>query len=417
MPLLNPKPYRRFNRAILASAGGVVLLFVAANTWTNPLWVTPAPWTNEDFADFRPIYRHQRTGKAGLVLSRPWEVGFFGSSRIDIAYNPLHPLWEGKPAVNVAVSAGSLPETSAILRYTLEHCPLDTAIVGIDLGDITDAGSIYRTTGFMESPFNPKRDRFESQLRYLGGISTFESAVQTLQNKASNKLPEYTPQGHRLRHQDQPNTRQIIYRDAIPHALRTTSRRQHSMAASEWKTSLVRQILADTKAHGARLIVVIPPSHATYIGVFHHSGDPDPVFSIDRSVLTRLVAESNRDHPNSPPAVVWDFNDFHPLNCETIPPDGVRMHWWLDGTHARKSLGDIMLARIMGWPITGAGSDYGYLLTEETLPARLGELKSGYQRFQKENADQWRWMIQSLDSYQASGRAAKGSTDEDSRDF
>ena len=180
MPLLNPKPYRRFNRAILASAGGVVLLFVAANTWTNPLWVTPAPWTNEDFADFRPIYRHQRTGKAGLVLSQPWEVGFFGSSRIDIAYNPLHPLWENKPAVNVAVSAGSLPETSAILRYTLEHCPLDTAIVGIDLGDITDAGSSYRTTGFMESPFNPKGDRFERQLRYLGGISTFESAVQTL---------------------------------------------------------------------------------------------------------------------------------------------------------------------------------------------------------------------------------------------
>lgn len=417
MASLASTPYRRFNRAILGFAGGLILLFVAANTWINPLWVTPTPWTDPGVAEYRPIYRHQRTGKAGLVRSNPWQIAFFGSSRVDIAYDPLLPGWQGKPAVNLAVSAGTLPETAAILRYTLAHCPIETAIVGIDLGDISGSGSGYQTTGFMESPFNPKGEVFERELRYLAGISTFETSVQTLRNKATRQLPEYTPQGHRLRHQDKPDTRQIIYRDAIPHALRGTVRRKHSMEASPWKTSLVRQILDDTKARGIRLVITIPPNHATYIGVYHHSGDPDPVFATDRGVLARLVAESNAAHPDAPPATIWDFNDFHPLNCESIPPNGVRMHWWLDGTHARKALGDVMLARVMGWPLDGPGADYGHLLTEENLPARLDALRAGYQRFQREHPDQWQWMVESLHSYHASGRAAKAAADEGAQEF
>lgn len=403
MPALNPKPYRRFNRVLLGTAAGIVLLFTAINTWVNPLWVTPAPWTDESFAPYRPIYRQQRTGKAGLVRSVPWQIGFFGSSRVDIAYDPMLPGFEGKPVVNLAVSAGTLPETAAILRYTLDRCPIETAIVGIDLGDISGPGSGYRATGFMESPFNPKGEVTERELRYFCGISTFEAAFSTIRNREKDRLPEYTAQGHRLRHQDKPDVRKIIYDDAIPHALRGTRRRKHAHAASEWKISLVRQILEDCKSNGTKLVISIPPNHATYIGVYRYAGDPDPLFAVDREVMTRLVAESNAAHPDAPPAVIWDFNDFHPLNCEPIPPHGIRMHWWLDGTHARKALGDVMLARIMGWPIEGEGADYGFELTAENLPERLEALKSGFEGFKQEHPDMYQWMIESIESYQSTG--------------
>ncbi|WP_193211834.1 hypothetical protein [Luteolibacter marinus] len=408
MPALNPKPYRRFNRVLLGTAGGIVLLFIAFNTWVNPLWVTPAPWTNKDLAEYRPIYRQQRTGKAGLVRSVPWQVGFFGSSRVDIAYDPMLPGWGDKKVVNLAVSAGTLPETAAIVRYTLDRCPLETAIVGIDLGDLTGANSGYRTTGFMESPFNPKGDAIERELRYLGGISTFEAAVNTLRNKSKGKLPEYTPQGHRLRHQDKPDVRKIIYDDAIPHALRATRRRKHAAqvhqyAGNEWKMSLLRQILDDTKKHGVRLVLTIPPSHATYISVYEFAGDPDPFFSLDREIMTRLVADSNAAHPDAPPAEIWDFNDYHPLNCEQIPPHGIRMHWWLDGTHARKALGDVMLARIMGWPVPEGGEGYGFQLTAANAAQRIESLKANYVQFGKEHRDMYDWMVEGIESYQSTG--------------
>jgi len=410
MPALRPKPYRTFNRVILGFAGALLLVFVAFNTWINPLLVTPTPWTNEKFAEYRPIYRHQRTGKAGIVRSHPWEIAFFGSSRVDIAFDPLLPGWGGKPAVNLAVSAGTLPETANILRYTVEKCPIELAIVGIDLGDLSGPGSGWKTTGFMESPFNPKGEVVERELRYLGGVSTFETAVKTLMNwterdKPGFKLPEYTPQGHRLRHQDKPDVRQIIHHDAIPHAMRGTMRRKHAIEESQWKIGFVQQILDDTKKHKVKLKIAIPPNHATYISVYRYLGDPDPGFSIDRKALARLVAKSNADHPDAPPAEIWDFNDYHPLNCEPIPPPKTRMHWWLDGTHARKALGDVMLARMMGWPLEGEPKDYGFQLTQDNVQQRLDGLQEAYERFQKEHADQFQWMVESINSYNASGRA------------
>lgn len=413
MLAINSKSYRRFNRSLLGTATGIVLIFFAVNTWVNPLWVTPAPWTNDSLAKFRPIYRQQRTGKAGLVRSAPWQIAFFGSSRVDIAYDPVLPEWGGKPAVNLAVSAGTLPESAAILRYTLERCPLELAIVGVDLGDLTGPGSAYQSTGFMESPFNPKGEVTERELRYLCGISTFEASVKALTNRKKNRLPEYTPQGHRLRHQDKPDVRKIIYDDAIPHALRGTRRRKHSLVESAWKVSLLQQILDDTKKYGTRLIITIPPNHATYIGVYYYSGDPDPTFQIDRGALTRLVAESNAAHPDAPPAIIWDFNDFHPLNCEKIPPHGVRMHWWLDGTHARKALGDVMLSRIMGWPLEGSAENFGTILTESNLPERLEFIKSGYEKFKTDYPEMFDWMVESMESYQSTGAPSLEEDDAD----
>lgn len=403
---------------LLGTAAGIVILFTAFNTWINPLWVTPAPWTDESFAEFRPIYRHQRTAKAGLVRSADWQAAVFGSSRVDIALDPANPRWGDTRAVNLAVSAGTLPETSAILRYTLRHDKLKTAIVGIDIGDLMGAHSPYRTTGFMESPFNPNGDTFERELRYISGISTFETAVQTLINRSRNSLPEYTPQGHRLRHQEPPDVLQTIQRDSIPHALRTVRRRKHALAPNDWKISLLRQILDDSKAAHTRLVVLIPPSHAAYIGIYHLENDPDPCFSHDRGIMAKLVAESNAAHPEAPPAVVWDFNDFHELNCEAIPSDKSRMKYWVDGTHARKSLGDVMLARVMGWPADDpAGADYGFELTAENLDQRLAALKQGYRDYQVRHAEQWQWMRDVAKTYQATSDPADEAKDEAAPEF
>ena len=108
MPGLRPKPYRIFNRVILGIAAGLLLTFTAFNTWINPLWVTPTAWTDEKFAEYRPIYRQQRTGKAGIARFRPWKVAFFGSSRADIAFDPMLALPEAYMEGEVDIVEGDL---------------------------------------------------------------------------------------------------------------------------------------------------------------------------------------------------------------------------------------------------------------------------------------------------------------------
>lgn len=398
---LPKQPYRSFSITVLGFSALLLIVFALTNTRVNPLWVSKAPWTDDGYADYRPIYRYQRTAKAGIAAECQWKAAFFGSSRIDIAFDPRLPGWEGKPVANLAVSAGVLPETAAIVHYTLLRSALETAIVGIDIGDLMGKGTRYPATGFTESPFNPEADHVEQTLRYYAGISSFQSAVQTIANRQRNLPAEYTPQGHRLRHEETGNVSQVIHRDAIPHALRMVRRRKARPPgeADPARTGLLQQILDETKAAGCRLVLVIPPSHACYLGVFYHEGDVDPVFSKDRSLMVSMVAASNAAHPDAPPACIWDFNDFHPLNREPVPEGKGKMHWWMDGTHARKELGDIMLARIMGWPIEGPGQDYGYLLTAANLEERVAMLRAGYEDFTRSSPELWQWMVEGMESY------------------
>ena len=173
------------------------------------------------------------------------------------------------------------------------------------------------------------------------------------------------------------------------------------------------KILDDAKASHTRLVVLIPPSHAAYIGIYHFDNDPDPCFAQDRGIMTRLVAESNAAHPDAPAATIWDFNDFHELNCEPIPADKSRMKYWVDGTHARKNLGDIMQARIMGWPPDDpAGSDYGFELTAANLDQRIAALRQGYQDYRARHAEQWQWMNEVAKSYQTTGDASAEAKDD-----
>src|SRR5690606_37955420 len=104
---------------------------------------------------------------------------------------------------------------------------------------------------------------------------------------------------------------------------------------------------------------------------------------------------------------IWDFNDFHPLNAEKVPMDSSKMHWWLDGTHARKALGDVMLARIMGWPVEPEAADFGFQLTEANAAERDQVLREGYERFKTEQAELWNWMVEGIQKYQHT--AAKSS--------
>jgi len=392
--------YKRYTRRVAGFFAFAILLFSALNTWINPLWVTPTPWTDDGFAEWRPIYRQQRTAKAGLVRAESWDAAFFGSSRIDIAMDPALPEWGDEKAVNLAVSAGTLPETSGILHYTMQNDPLQLAVVGIDLGDMLNGGSGIRNTGYMESPFNEKGDAFERELRYVAGISSFEASFRAITNRINKRQPEYTTQGHRLRHQENDNVATVIKRDSIPHAMRVIRGRRTGISPNAWKMECLQQILDDTKASDCELVVVLPPNHATYLGVYYYLEDVDPTFSMDRELILKMLHDSNEAHPNAPPAIVWDFNDFHPLNCEPFSPAGQKMTWWLDGTHARKELGNIMLARIKGWPIEGPGADYGAQLNLDMLDARYDQLRSGYQGFKQESPDLWNWMVKSVGQYQ-----------------
>jgi len=403
-----PRAFHRYAIGLFAVAAGVVLLFTLVNTRVNPLAVTPTPWSDPGFREYRPIYRYQRTAKAGLLRSEPWSVIFLGSSRIDVAFDPEHPAWGDTRAANLALSAGSLPESAAMFGYGAPRQNIGLVIIGIDLSDLTTHASLMHSAGFMESPLNRDGDAVERELRYYAGISTFEASVNAISNRARGKLPEYTPHGHRLRHREPENPRYVLRRDSIAHAIRFVRERKIAYDIEPTKLEALKSIIRTAKREGSRLVIVIPPNHATYLSVFYLENDPDPVFRLDRETITRLADAADAAHPDTPPVEIWDFNDFHPLNCEALPPasdPSAKLSGWMDGTHALKSLGDIMLARIMDWPgLEGDAASYGTRLDSSTLDARIADIRAGYEEYRATHPDDWNWIRESVSRFSSTDK-------------
>ena len=127
---------RRYSFLVIGGALAACLAFAGVNTRVDPFRVTPVAWSAKSLEPYRDLSGQIRTGKAGLIRSGDWQVGLFGSSRVDNAWNPDAAGWQGKRVVNLGASGGFIYETIGIARYFLAREKPDLLVIGIDPGDI-----------------------------------------------------------------------------------------------------------------------------------------------------------------------------------------------------------------------------------------------------------------------------------------
>lgn len=371
------------------------------NTWVNPLWVSPAPWSSPDFADYKPIHKHPRTGKAGLAQVGGWKHAIIGSSRLDIALDPRNPLWEGESAVNLGLRGGNLCEFAPMLRVTADHNDLETVVLGVDHYDLTSEVLIPNEGAFLQSPLAVPSSRSDRTFRYYLGGSTTTFSIKALNYRAKGRLASYDHLGQWVESLDGRPFRAIFTTDSLPQAVTWIRRSRHSLEAIPQKVAALEDILETCRSRGIRLVIFIPPNHATYLATFFLSDAPDPTFDTNRRLLFDAVARSDVRYPDAPPVQIWDFCDFHPVNCEPLPAEDSthRMDRWIDGTHATTMVGDWMLhCALRGAPLTpieGAGP-FGTLIDEESIETQPESIRSGYERYRSEHPADHQWSARLL---------------------
>ena len=275
--------------------------------------------------------------------------------------------------------------------------------MGVDLTDLTNPVTIPPGSGFEESPLSTAGDIFEKELRYRCGYSFFEMSVKTLNYRVRDRLSAYTPEGHWVRQLDKRPLRDVIRYVSFMWSERFISQRKESIEVNADKVEALVSIIRLCRRENIRLILCIPPNHAAYLSVFRLKNDPDPGFRIDRELITRVVDEENAMNGGHP-VEVWDFNDFHPYNCEALPPvDEPRKptEFWADGTHALPALGKIMLSRMLDWPLENSEhSSYGRRLDTSLVDARLDEIAQGYERYQKDHPEDFKWVVEYMNKWE-----------------
>jgi len=443
--------HRRFFVRMIGAFALVMGFFSFINTWVNPLWVTPTPWTSDaKFAESRQIYRDLRTAKAGLVRSKQWDTAFLGSSRVAIALDPAMPQWGDHKVVNLGLSGGSLTEQVWMVDYLFKKQKgLKTIYLGVDPTDLTDATDMMRNAGFYESPMNPAGDVVEREMRYVTGVSSFIASCRTLKSRywvempgdadkgkkppsflahvkeairtrdtMENKhLPPYTGLGHWLRDRSVRPARTILFTDSIPHAVRMIRQRKAKLEIAERKRKALADILEQCLANNIELKILLPPNYAAYLSVFYIDKDPDPSFSGVRELIVDLVAKANAAHPGAKPVTVWDFFDFHPLNAEPLasadPTTGM-LHYWADGTHSLETLGHVMLKRMNGWPIKDPKeADYGREIDIHNVADRIKEVRAGYEAYRAQYPEEIKWVEETMHHYASAGADGPAADEEE----
>ena len=373
------QPGRRYNFLVIGGALLACIVFAVANTTVDPWRVTPAPWRAGGLEPYRDISAQIRTGKAGLIRSAEWDVGLFGSSRVDNAWNPEAPGWEGKRVVNLGASGGFIYETIGIARYFLAREKPELLVIGIDPGDLANANDTRPKSDYYSSPFSGT-DTLNREMRYVAGLSTFEASMQVLQRAREKKPGEYTPHGLRLRPEVAKSRSQMKFiRDQL-----RSEREESRGGVDKAKAELLREFLHECAGGSFRVVLIVHPVHALMHANSNDWENPRVPFEATRRFLLDLTEEVNALRPGGF-ASYHDFCNFHPVNCEVLPADkhGLeRMKHWNDLGHYDVELGESVLGQALGWEDRHPEwQGHGWEVTRGNIDAYLAFIREGYRAY------------------------------------
>ena len=373
-------------RFLLATLAVLAVSGFLLNTCVDPWRVAPAPWTSDALDEYRTIDNAwNRTAKAGLLRSGDWDAAIFGSSRVDIAFDPGHPMFDGLRCVNLGLNAANLVENHRIFDRFMSTSRPRLVVFAVDPGDLTTAPWKMNPTDFALSPLDPSAPAIERECRYRFGVSTLRASVEVLGRAMGKKPGSHTAAGFRRDSPVPEDTRSLIAGLYSATTVRLVRDRDRVAGVDPVKRSLLEDVVRQCQARGVRLVLMLTPNHVLFQASPQVLGGVDPFFSRDREELARHAGEG---------VEVWDFLDVHPINAEALPAGRGHFEWWIDSFHATPRLGGLVLDRI-----GGAAGDYGVMLAPAVVAGRVGEIGTGIEAWRDGRPEDFDFLVECLSRY------------------
>ena len=377
---------RIYSRLVVGLCGVAALAAGLVNTTVNPWRVTPVPWQSKSLDAYRGGADHMRTRKAGLLRSGDWKVALVGSSRTANCLDPSLPQWGRRDVVNLGCNAGFLHETTEIANFFMIHDDAELLLFGVDPGDLTSKLDTRPMFDFYSSPFSPDAG-MDNELRFIFGLSTLDSSLDTLRYARLKLQGEFGPNGMRRRPKRHKGSQVNFIANTITRKidLETADAGGPERQFNEDKVRKLRETLQVSRQKPCRVIVIFHSNHALMHAEAKHIGTGVIPFEKERRALVAMIGELNGAAPGLAPIELWDFCNYHPLNCEPLPLDNPkegRLKEWTDLGHFSPEVGTQMLAMMMGWPLPRPEwAEIGRKLDPSNLDRYLSDVGTGYQRY------------------------------------
>jgi hypothetical protein len=374
------KSYTEFNLLFSLSALSVILTVCSVNIVVDPYGIfrfTIITGLNK----FKPIQsQNVRLFKAVDVTRVKPKMVFLGSSRTDYGMNPSHPALENyQPVYNLAILGANIYEVRRYFEHALANNPdLKKAIINIDFFMFNDLKE--DTPDFKESRLEKTGLTISDAFNSIFSIDALIASARTVKANVENPqaMGPYYLNGQR----DAEDTIENIYgnqpnREIFRKTLKSNGfidRANKGEKVYEISQSYLKelQIIVDLcKKKGVDCQIFISPSHATHRESIRVSG-VWPLFEQWHREVVKI-------------APIWSFSGYNSITTEPISDN---MKNYIDPSHYRSEVGDLVLNRILKYDEDKVPDDFGVLLTPENIESHLQQVRSDREAWAKKHPDE-----------------------------
>jgi len=401
-------PYRGFLKVYSGVLLGALASVAALNVAVDPYRAFGRDGGEASGLGLYKTADGSRITKSQRLVAGDLEVVMVGSSRLGVAFDPHHRVFDGMTTYNAGLHGAEFGEILASAEYAVEHNPGLRRVVMVLDYSYFDAHR-QPSADFLTAKFHPAYKPVDYWGRLLLGGETIERSMQTLSNRKKDKRRTVYDAGQRTGPILAPEASQ---RQEFVRFLEGRHLRRFEYDESDLES--LRGFLSRCVVRGIAVSVVIAPMHATVLEDYAAEG-LWPGFEDWKRGLASAVESAGRvgddaergvagsldsvsdsvsgdtSNGTSPGhseghsgggggVLLWDFAVMNDRTTEAVPAAeelGHVMRWFWDPVHFRVAYGDDVLDEVLG----GKPGGVGVRLTRSNLEAHLSrqrERVAGY---------------------------------------
>jgi hypothetical protein len=364
------RKFSRFIRTVQTNCV-VILLFVVLCNWiVDPYGILNSP-NIHGFNQLKPekTLLYSRLFKAIEITRIKPKTVFLGSSRIEFGLEPTHPsLVNKQPVYNLGLPGPSMYEVMRYFQHVLANQPqLKNVIVGVDFFMFNAFDDIQ--PAFSENRLEKQGITLKDLLDVSLSLDTLQASKNTVLSNLdnSNLVSPYTSLGRRSETYYLQTSKPFSerYKDSITGFLGADYKNYY---LSNKQLNYLKFIINTCQQREIDLKIFISPSHAAQMEAIRIVG------------LWQEFEQWKRELSKMAP--VWDFSGYNSITSEPVS-NGMKNY--LDSSHYRKNVGDLVINRLFSYQEEKVPSDFGTLITPANVEAHLTKIRADREVWAEKN--------------------------------
>jgi hypothetical protein len=370
------KEYQRYVRLVVALILMQAVSISLFNIAVDPYGIFKSPtWIGVN--QVKPEKDRQvRMFKAIEVIRIQPKMVFIGSSRTEFGLDTAHPAVSGvQPGYNLGITGANIYEARRYFEHAIANNPnVKKAVIGLDF--FMFGKGKKNQLDFLENRLLISHITLQDKLNSSFSWGATRASLKTIKvnQSAGDTVGHFYPDGRRNPDyyiQDVYAGRQGV--DIMKNLLRKTDFFQAKMRGEVYEISQLEEVTNMVRLCQENQIecrFFISPSHVTQWESIRLSGAWG-VFEEWKRKLAEITP-------------VWDFSGYNSITTE---PLSSTMTNYMDSSHYRQEIGDLVLNRIFQYNPEIVPEDFGVLLTPETVENHLQQIREDREIWAENNPD------------------------------